>query len=138
MTQPSSELRPVTAQVVEAPRIAGIEPDDIVVVLDPVIDMLRLLRDARQQAKLVDKLEAQLSDIMGSGTIGLVGGKVAVRRRPTKTFRGGDFKKLFPQLAKLYTIKVEKEEYDLNLLEKAQPDIWNQFRSRPFVLTFDE
>jgi hypothetical protein len=96
------------------------------------------LREIRGQIKELvkqeKKLEAELRRAIGPAPVVTFGEDVVITNRPTDRFRGVDFTKEQPILAKEFTRPVLVDQLDLKALEEAHPAIYEQYRSRTFKI----
>lgn len=109
--------------------------------LDAFIPLLTQIAECKENVKFwktrLDKLEEALAALMGDATLGTVGGNDAVVFEPTARFRGGDFKKKYPNLAKAYTREVPRMELDIEAIRMSRPDLYAEFQVRPMRVVWE-
>lgn len=102
--------------------------------LDAYVDLLDDDRECQRMIKFWedrrDKIKEQLSKVMGDAEIGTVDGEPVFFYEPKDQFRGGDFKKQFPDLARMYTRPVTVVKFDEAAFRHDRPDMWAEFRVR--------
>jgi predicted phage-related endonuclease len=99
---------------------------------------LWMLREIRGKIKELEKqkkkLEADLRRAAGTAHVVTFGEDVVITNRPTDRFRGEDFGKEQPILAKEFTRPVLVDQLDLEALKAAHPAIYEQYQSRTFKI----
>jgi hypothetical protein len=109
--------------------------------LDAFVPLLNEIAECKENVKFWEtrlaRLEEALSALMGDATVGRVAGNDAVIYEPTARFRGGDFKKKYPNLAKAFTREVPKMELDINAIKLSRPDLYAEFQVRPMRVVWE-
>jgi len=109
--------------------------------LDAYVDKLADLRECAVQQKFWEerekRIKAELAEVLGDATIGTVSGQDVVFYEYKDSFRGGDFAKAYPDMAKLYSRDIVKNQFDPKWLKVARPDLYEQFQTRAFRSTWD-
>lgn len=94
-------------------------------------DMLTYWRGREAQ------LKAALGAIMGNVHNGTLNGEPAVVYAPVNRFNATEFKRVLPNMARVYTHPVTKEELDVEMIKKARPDLYAQFQVRPMRIVYE-
>lgn len=131
-----------------------IEPDgvigsDIVIHGDqlpakPMDSVVNLLADDVECAAMIKWWQArramvrqQLADALGTSTSGTVNGQEVVTYNYINQFNTTEFKKKFPDMYQVYTRTVAKEELDVEKLKKSRPDLYQEFRVRTMLVSYE-
>lgn len=77
------------------------------------------------------KVREAIAKVMGDAEVGTVDGEEVLTFKTVATFNGGDFKKDYPDLYKMYTRTMEVEKFDTAWFESSRPDLYEQYQSRP-------
>ena len=131
----------LSAASVVGPLPAGVDENDVLVDVDAHASKLAAWKECNDQIKFwkarLERIQAELSEVMGNATVGLVSGEAAVFHRPQERFSTGDFRKAYPDMYKLYTREMTKRDFDPDWLRQSRPDLWSQFQVRSWRNTFD-
>lgn len=99
-------------------------------------DLIAQLEYAEEQSKywteLIKDTKAQLTKIAGDDEELTVNGKLVRTYRYTDAFKSEAFVKAYPVVAANYTIIEEVKVLDVARLQRNQPELWREFRSRSF------
>lgn len=117
-------------------------PDkDDVVDLGPYVDKLAEEAECKRMiefwTKRRDKIKTELSAIMGDATEGHLNGERIVTYEPIERFRGGDYKKDFPDTYKFFSRAVSRTEFDVEWFKAQRPDEYEKYRVKVFRSTFE-
>lgn len=100
------------------------------------VDLIRQLDYAEEQSKywtdLIKEIKAKLIKVVGNDEELTVGGKPVRTYNYTDAFRTKDFEKQEPVLYQNYLTPQTVMVLDVARLQRLQPDVWQQFRSRSF------
>lgn len=107
---------------------------EVTVELDAHVKTLAKLSEASDNItfwkRQYDKLKAELDELMGDATVGTVDGQEVLTYRYEDRFRGGDFKKMYPDTYRTFVTEVTEKKFDLELFKASRPDLYGQFRVR--------
>ena len=110
--------------------------------LDAYVDLLDLLDEARRMVAFWEaekaKFQARLAEVMGDAEIGTVNGEEVLTYQFEERFRGGDFKKAYPDMHKLYTREVVTTTFDLESFKLTRPKQYKEFRVRSMKSSWEE
>lgn len=102
--------------------------------LDEHVPLLATLDECRKSIEFwkarYAKIQAQIAEVMGSATVGLVDGREVLTYRWENRFRATDFKKAYPDTYRTFTHVVEHKEFDASWLRQVRPELYDQFRVR--------
>ena len=102
--------------------------------LDEHVTLLAALDECRKNIEFwkdrYAKVQAQISDIMGTATLGLVDGNEVLTYRWENRFRTGDFRKAYPDTYRTFVHAVEQKEFDVSWLRQVRPELYDEFRVR--------
>ncbi len=111
------------------------------IALDAYVNRLAEFKESQQMIKFwkgrLERQQEELARIMGDFTIGTVNGEDVLFYEPIERFRGEDFKKDWPDMARLYTRAVEKKVLDTAWLREERPDLWRDYQVRSMRNTFE-
>jgi hypothetical protein len=117
------------------------QPEEQAVALDAHVSKLKKLAECSDNIKFWQKeyakAQAALDEVMGDATVGTIDGSQVLTYRYEERFRGGDFKKKYPDTWRSYVRDVTKKEFDLELFKVARPDLYEEFRVRAMKSTFE-
>lgn len=125
------------------PAIPEEEPvaEEIVMSLDAHVPKLRKLAEASDNVRFwkaeYDRLKAEMDKIMGDATVGTVDGTQVLTYRYEERFRGGEFRKKYPDTYKSFVTLVTEEKFDLEGFRQLRPDLYDQFRVRAMKNTYE-
>lgn len=135
-------LDPVPAAEFRGPLPAGVDENDAIVPLDAFVPKLAAWRECQDQIKFwekrLERLQAEMDEAMGAATVGTVNGEAVLFHRPQERFATGDFKKAYPEMAKLYSREITKQQFDEKWLRASHPDMWSQFQVRSWRMIWEQ
>jgi hypothetical protein len=109
--------------------------------IDRHVDRLADYKEAQRMIefwkKRLDSIKAEFVEILGDFTVGTVNGEEVLFYEPKEQFQGAEFKKDYPDMARLYTREVVKKELDTQWLRQERPDLWRQYQTRAMRNTFE-
>ena len=116
-------------------------PDVEVKSLDEHVGLLYQIKEYQDsidfwQDKL-DDAKAQLAVVMGTAQVGTVAGQEAVVYKFINSFRGGEFKKQYPDLYRAYSREKRVTEFSVDWLRSKRPDLFREFQTRPMKVTYE-
>lgn len=117
------------------------QPEEQVVALDAHVAKLKKLAECSDNLKFwqaeKEKAQAALDDVMGDATIGTVDGSQVLTYRYEDRFRGGDFKKKYPDTWRSYVTEVTEKKFNVELFKLSRPDLYEEFKVRAMKSTFE-
>jgi hypothetical protein len=116
-------------------------PDEETVALDAHVDKLKKLAQCSDNIKFwkteYEKAQAEIEKVMGEATIGTVDGQKVITYRYEDRFRGGDFKKKYPDTWRTFVTEVVEKKFNVDLFRASRPDLYDEFRVRAMKSTFE-
>lgn len=117
------------------------QPEEQTVALDKHVAKLKKLADCSDNIKFwkreYEKAQAELDSVMGEATVGTIDGHQVLTYRYEDRFRGGDFKKMYPDTYRTFVTEVTEKKFDLALFKASRPDLYEEFRVRAMKSTFE-
>ena len=115
--------------------------EEVVVPLDAHVTKLQKLAEAADNIQFwkrqYDKIRAELEEVLGDATVGTVDGQQVLTYRWENRFRGGDFRKMFPDTYRSFVTEVTEKKFNVELLKLTRPDLYEQFRVRALKSSFE-
>lgn len=116
-------------------------PEEIVMSLDAHVPKLRKLAEASDNVRFwkaeYERLKAEMDKLMGDATVGTVDGEQVLTYRYEERFRGGEFRKRYPDTYKSFVTSVTEEKFDLDGFRLLRPDLYEAFRVRAMKNTYE-
>ena len=110
------------------------QPEEEAVALDAHVSKLKKLAECSDNIKFWQKEYAKaqeaLDEVMGDATIGTIDGRQVLTYRYEDRFRGGDFKKKYPDTWRSFVTEVTEKKFDLELFKHTRPDLYEEFKVR--------
>ena len=117
------------------------QPEEQTVALDAHVAKLKKLAECSDNIKFwkteYEKVQAELDKVMGEATVGTVDGVKVLTYRYEDRFRGGDFKKTYPDTWRTFVTEVTEKKFNLDLFKASRPDLYDQFKVRAMKSTFE-
>lgn len=117
------------------------QPEEETVALDAHVSKLKKLAECSDNIKFWQKEYAKaqeaLDEIMGDATVGTVDGQQVLTYRYEERFRGGDFKKKYPDTWRSYVTEVTEKKFNLELFKLSRPDLYEEFKVRAMKSSFE-
>lgn len=117
------------------------QPEEETVALDAHVAKLQKLAECTDNIKFWqverDKAQAALDEVMGDATVGTLDGLQVLTYRYEDRFRGGDFKKMYPDTYRSYVTEVTEKKFNLSLFKLSRPDLYEDFKVRAMKSSFE-
>lgn len=117
------------------------QPEEQAVALDAHVSKLKKLAECSDNIKFWQreyaKAQAEIDKVMGDATIGTVDGAQVLTYRWEDRFRGGEFKKKYPDTWRTFVTEVTEKKFNLELFKVSRPDLYEEFRVRAMKSTFE-
>jgi hypothetical protein len=94
-------------------------------------DQIKKWEAERTQAR------ADMAKILGEAQAATIAGKVVIHFERIKKMRTSDFKKDHPDLYRIYSREITKDEFDVEWFERAQPELYREYQTRVLRNTID-
>jgi hypothetical protein len=109
--------------------------------LDQYVTLLADYRECQNTMefwkKRLEKIKAQMAEIMGDHEIGTVNGDPVFFYQRQDRFNSSEFRKQYPDMYRLYTHEVTEAKFDVDWFKKARPDLYAEFQVKAMRITFD-
>lgn len=134
MTVPEVPADPATTLVL---RNSMLPP----VPLDSAVDLLAEERECASMIKWWSDRQAKVKEriavLLGDSTSGTVNGDEVVTYEWQDRYNTTAFTKKYPNLARVYTRPVTKEQLDFDLIKSARPDLAEEFQVRAMRVKYE-
>jgi hypothetical protein len=84
-----------------------------------------------------DQAREEMAKLLGEAEVATIGGKEVIHFERIKKMRTADLKKDHPDLYRIYSREITKEEFDLEWFERAQPELYREYQTRVLRNTID-
>jgi hypothetical protein len=109
--------------------------------LDTYVQVLADYRECQTTMEFwknrLEKLKAQMAEIMGDQEIGTVNGEAVFFYQRQNRFNSTAFQKQYPDMYRLYTRDITEKKFDPDWLKQARPDLYAEFQVKAMRITFD-
>lgn len=117
------------------------QPEEETVALDAHVAKLKKLAECSDNIKFWQKEYAKAQEaidaVMGDATVGTVDGAQVLTYRYEDRFRGGEFKKKYPDTWRSYVTEVTEKKFNLELFKLSRPDLYEEFKVRSMKSSFE-
>lgn len=111
------------------------------VALDAKVDLLAKYNECTRAIKYWDgelsRVKEELTKLLGDAEEGTIEGRVVVTHKPIDRFNEGAFKKLYPDMHRLYTRELTKVAFDVESFRISRPELFEQFKVKTFRNEFN-